>query len=495
VLTAVGPPATYSTIKTQYHQPMVVTASNHSGQVKNLLSYSGNYTPTSPDRFVIAANSSQTTTTANNELDAALNNIFNHPNVGPFVCRQLIQRLTCSTPSPAYVYRVASVFNDDAYPGSGGVRGNMQAVIKAILLDNEARSVTFLAYPQNPDPNAKGMPGYGKLREPLLRLSAAIRASHPSSLSGYFKLSSTSSSLGQTPYRAPTVFNFYTPDYSDPGVVAAAGLTSPELYIANENTNVQCVNTIYSGLYSSNAWPGGDVGSHVEALEPLLILNGNTTNGGATVTIPSTALLVAGEPVSGTGIAPSTTIQSINSSTTLTLSTPATADGTAVPLTFGTITLTGVNLLTTAASTSATVSTTAGLGVGQTIISPNVAAGTTIAAIPGATTITLSRNATVTASDPNATFGFGGNTSGVPGDLTLADAVDVGASSGSALNQLGLIDRLNVLYMGGAMPAAMKTRIVTYVNGLARGNATNDLARARAAYNLVLSSSQYSTQK
>jgi uncharacterized protein (DUF1800 family) len=494
-LTAVGPPATYATVKSQYHQPMIVTASNHSGLVKNLLSYSGNYTPSSPDRFVIAANSSQTTATANAELDAALNNIFNHPNVGPFICRQLIQRLACSTPSPAYVYRVASVFNDDAYPGSGGVRGNMQAVIKAILLDYEARSVTFLAYPQNPDPNAKGMPGYGKLREPLLRLSAAIRATRPTSNSGYFKLSSTNSALGQAPYRALTVFNFYTPDYSDPGVVAAAGLTSPELYIANENTNVQYINTIYGGLYNNNGWTGADVTSHVDAFEPLQILNATTTAGSTLVSLPSTALLVVGEPVSGAGVSPNTTIQSIANSITITLSQPATADGSGVPFTFGYVAVTGVNLMTTAASTAAAVSSTAGLAIGQTIISPNVAAGTYVAAIPGATTITLSKSATVTASDPNATFGYGGNIAAVTNDVDLANVADVGASSGTALNQLGLIDRLNVLYMGGAMPPAMKTRIVTYVNSLSKGTQSTNLARARAAHNLVLSSSQYATQK
>src|SRR5581483_8555519 len=95
------------------------------------------------------------------DLDATVNSVFNHANVGPFICRQLIQRLVTSNPSRDYIYRVTQVFNNDGT----GVRGNMQAVIQAILLDYEARSTNMIAEPT-----------YGKQREPLLRVTAPVRA-------------------------------------------------------------------------------------------------------------------------------------------------------------------------------------------------------------------------------------------------------------------------------------------------------------------------------
>ena len=94
----------------------------------------------------------------------ALDNIFNHPNVGPFICRRLIQHLVTSNPSPAYVYRVSEVFRDNGQ----GVRGDMKAVIKAIFMDYEARTTDLL-----------GNEGYGRLKEPLLRTSQVIRLFHP----------------------------------------------------------------------------------------------------------------------------------------------------------------------------------------------------------------------------------------------------------------------------------------------------------------------------
>jgi len=106
------------------------------------------------------------------DLELALNSIFNHQNVGPFICRELIQRLVTSNPSRDYVYRVAQVFNDDGT----GVRGNLQAVVQAILLDYEARSPDLLA-----------QPGYGKEREPLLRVTELARAfPPPANLSGTY---------------------------------------------------------------------------------------------------------------------------------------------------------------------------------------------------------------------------------------------------------------------------------------------------------------------
>ena len=220
-------------VNSYYNKPMVVNANNHSALQKTLLS-----------GYTIAATSSQTSTTATAELNVALDNIFNHPNVGPFICRELIQRLVCSNPSPAYVYRVASVFADDG--SANHVRGNLQAVVQAILTDYEARTTAL-----------QGTIGYGHLKEPILRASATIRAFHPTSTSGYFKLSTTSTAFGQTPYKATSVFNFFTPDYVQPGVIASAGLVAPELQLSNEANNVTFINTVDSAIYGS--WPGGDV--------------------------------------------------------------------------------------------------------------------------------------------------------------------------------------------------------------------------------------------
>jgi uncharacterized protein (DUF1800 family) len=491
-----GTPNTMSQLKTQYHQPMAVNAGNHSVYEKDLLSYSGNYATGSVDRFIIQA-SSQTTTSANNELGQAIDNIFNHPNVGPFICRELIQRLIGSSPSPAYLFRVAQVFANDQYNGSNptdangnptapiGVRGNMAAVVKAILLDSEARTTTMLANP-----------GYGHLREPDLRLSECIRGTHPVSASGYFKVSPTDSSLGQAPYRAPTVFNFYTPDYSDPGVVATAGLASPELYIANENTNVTYVNTVYPGIYSTNGWPGGDITSRVDCLDPLVVVSGNTTSGSAAVVVSAVDGIVPGEPVNGSGIPTNTTVLAVNPTTlTVTLSQNASATASGVSLTFGFVTATA-NLTTTVSSATATVSSASGLVVGQSVVgNGNVAAGTYITNISG-TTLTLSKNATATASAVSTTFGYGGNLSGIACEAVLAGAADVSTSTSlTNITQMGLLDRLNMQYMGGTMPAAMKTRIATYVNSLPTGSGANNLARARAAVNLVLSSAQFCTEK
>lgn len=157
------------------------------------------------------------------DLKIALDRLYNHPNVGPFIGKQLIQRLVTSNPSPAYVARVSAVFNDNG----SGVRGDMGAVFKAILLDAEARS-----------PNLAS-DSYGKVREPLLRLSSLLRAFNAKSTSGRFMgiddTDSTVSRLGQTAMRSPSVFNFYRPGYVPPGSDAAkSNLVSPELQLANE---------------------------------------------------------------------------------------------------------------------------------------------------------------------------------------------------------------------------------------------------------------------
>lgn len=169
--------------------------------------------------------------TGEEELDAALDRLFNHPNVGPFIGKQLIQRLVTSNPSPAYVSRVAAAFNNNG----SGVRGDMRAVIKAILLDSEARTI-------NRSRSA------GRVREPLLRLAHWMRAFYARSDSGQYRMWQVDDPLNgfaQTVMRAPSVFNFYRPFYTPPGSsLAEAGMVAPELQIASEPAVVGYLNTM-----------------------------------------------------------------------------------------------------------------------------------------------------------------------------------------------------------------------------------------------------------
>ncbi len=164
-------------------------------------------------------------------IKTALDTIFAHANLPPFVSKQLIQRLVTSNPTPAYVGRVAAVFANNG----AGVRGDMKAVIKAILLDTEARSDDALT-------SATA----GKLREPVMRLTAwarMSRVSSPSNAWGFGDTSSQSNRLGQTMGRSPTVFNFFRPAYAPPASgISNAGLVAPEFQITNEQSVVAYVN-------------------------------------------------------------------------------------------------------------------------------------------------------------------------------------------------------------------------------------------------------------
>lgn len=160
-------------------------------------------------------------------LTAALNRLAAHPNVGPFIGRQLIQRFVTSNPSPAYVAAVARAFADNG----SGLRGDLKAVLKAVLMHPEARRVTDSS---------------GKVREPVLRLAAFLRAFPHTSDSGAFKVGNTDNpgtQLGQSALRSPSVFNFYRPGFVAPGTqTAARGLVAPELQIASETTAAGYVN-------------------------------------------------------------------------------------------------------------------------------------------------------------------------------------------------------------------------------------------------------------
>ncbi len=163
------------------------------------------------------------------DISDALDNLFDHPNVGPFIGYRLIQRLVKSNPSPAYVDRVASAFNNNG----SGVRGDMKAVIKAILLDEEARSCAWLSDPSQ-----------GMLREPLVRYSHFIRAMD---IEQYYDRYWNASynfweETGQMVFAAPSVFNFFLPTHQPIGAIADAGYVAPEFQIHNARTSIGFIN-------------------------------------------------------------------------------------------------------------------------------------------------------------------------------------------------------------------------------------------------------------
>jgi uncharacterized protein (DUF1800 family) len=164
------------------------------------------------------------------DLTAALQNIFNHPNVGPFISKQLIERLVISNPSPEYVGRVAAVFADNG----SGVRGDLKAVVTAILLDPEAR---------RGDDATQAQPNDGKLKEPVLFITNLLRAMN--GVSDGATLSDRASDMKQPPFFSPTVFNFYHPDH----VIQGSTLIGPEFEIFNTSTTIARINLVNTLVY------------------------------------------------------------------------------------------------------------------------------------------------------------------------------------------------------------------------------------------------------
>jgi hypothetical protein len=189
---------------------------NHDKGQKLLLSYPGSlYTDLPPNQD------------GDTDLTEALDNIFNHPNVGPFIGRQLIQHLVTSNPSPAYVARVTAAFNDNGV----GARGDMKAVVRAILLDPEARG------------DAKTDPGYGHLREPVLFVTGLLRA-FDATTDG--ELVAEAGAMGQVLFDSPTVFSYYPHQYVVPGTT----VQGPEFGIQSSSSaeaRLNLVNALTSG--------------------------------------------------------------------------------------------------------------------------------------------------------------------------------------------------------------------------------------------------------
>ena len=184
-------------------------------------------------------------------LKIALDTIFAHPNIAPFVSKQLIQHLVTSNPSPAYVGRVSAAFANNG----AGVRGDMKAMIRAILMDSEARSDSNIA-----------VASFGKIREPVMRLTSWARAFGVASPSDAWAIGDTSSPLNrlaQSPGHSPSVFNFFRPGYTPPNSTAAVqGLVAPELQLANEPSVIAYVNYMQALIQSGT----GDVKADYTAI-------------------------------------------------------------------------------------------------------------------------------------------------------------------------------------------------------------------------------------
>lgn len=195
------------------------------------------------------------------DLKGALDAIFNHPNVGPFIGKQMIQFLVTSNPTPTYVARIAAVFNDNGR----GVRGDMQAVIRAILLDPEARgSVRTESY-------------YGKLKEPVVYLASFGRAFGVTT-DGVF-LNTQAIGMGQSIFNAPSVFSFYSPRFGLPG---NPSMIAPQFGIETTATAIDRLNQMATLIYSSKGVPrdttiAGSTGTTMD-LSKWIALAGSSSN-------------------------------------------------------------------------------------------------------------------------------------------------------------------------------------------------------------------------
>jgi uncharacterized protein (DUF1800 family) len=229
VLRQDGSPETYTVNGRAFTQkPMTLNASRHSALEAKFLG------------TTIAAG-----TAGGPALKSALDTLFNHPNVGPFFGKQMIQRLVTSNPSPAYVARVAAAFNNNG----AGVRGDLKAVWTAILLDDEARS-----------PRAASETSFGKLREPMLRFiqwGCSFGLASQGDSWKQFNISNNTFGLSQSPLRSPSVFNYFRPGFVPPSTALAATQTpAPEFQLVNETTVGGYLNFMQNvmryGLYTGN---------------------------------------------------------------------------------------------------------------------------------------------------------------------------------------------------------------------------------------------------
>jgi uncharacterized protein (DUF1800 family) len=198
---------------TAWNQPLQMYGKFHSQGEKNFLKVS-----------IPARNGIATKAQADDDLKVALDTLFNHANTPAFIGKQLIKRFVTSNPSDNYVGRVAQAFRNNGF----GVRGDMKAILRAVLMDPEARDASRISDPT-----------WGKLREPMVRYANFLRAFgvvSPTNKYRIWNLEDPINSLGQNPLRAPSVFNWFQPEYSPAGELGDAQLTAPEMQITHETT-------------------------------------------------------------------------------------------------------------------------------------------------------------------------------------------------------------------------------------------------------------------
>jgi uncharacterized protein (DUF1800 family) len=248
-------------------------------------------------------------------VDNVVDLLFNHPNTGPVIAHQLIQRFVTSNPSPAYIRRVACTFGGTTAPlaqcpvRTTNLRGDLAATVKAVLLDPEARAA-YTAQAAN----------FGKTREPLLKLLAIWRSMNavlPEISNRNWGPTGPQDSFVQRPLGAPTVFNFYEPDYSQPGQITQLGLNSPELKIINEVSAVLSGNELlnricagYNSCASAFATPNNTAYIPPAALDALPltddaalieVFNTRLMGGSMTGTISTSGSCAAGLGAGGVG--------------------------------------------------------------------------------------------------------------------------------------------------------------------------------------------------
>lgn len=210
---------------TSYTLPMKMFNTSHQAGQKFLLNAF-----VVPDRNPVDGNA---------DITDALNNLFNHQNIAPYVSKFLIQRLVTSNPSPSYVERVANVFVNNG----SGVRGDMKAVIKAILLDVEAKAC-----------DSGNEVDFGSLREPFVRYIQLNKALDVSTISGNFRndMDYVYRYVGQKPLTSPSVFNFFQQNYQPIGPLEDADIFGPEFQITNAQTIMGYVNGLYRFVVQEN---------------------------------------------------------------------------------------------------------------------------------------------------------------------------------------------------------------------------------------------------
>jgi uncharacterized protein (DUF1800 family) len=271
-ITGLAPTPLKQRARDAWLQPMIAWAGRHSTEAKQLLKY--DY-PTrvgavcgraanNPVAFaagsailpalvrtrVNGSNNGTSTQDAYDTLNAAVDNIFCHPTLGPYISKSLIRFLVTSTPTPAYVSRVVAKFNDNG----SNVRGDMKAVLTAILTDPEALNPSSLA--------AADQRKFGKLKEPVLRLTAVLRAFDASSASGRARIqniNNVETGINQAPLQSPSVFNFFHPEFTPPGPISNANAFGPEFEITTTTSIAGTAN------FLGNAVWGADTSSAVGA--------------------------------------------------------------------------------------------------------------------------------------------------------------------------------------------------------------------------------------